>query len=242
MDDDVPIAPDVRSYTLEQFCERAGQLYDDNDFQAFVQFVLCGIDDDHQASIDVVPNRLLDRDLPSVLVDRDYDSVLGIDQQIRVHNQPLVIHPVAKFDDTLKSNVHLTYSFTNDTGSYNAPLHQIPNLGLGKWKLHNLVRVMFPELHGPDRKSHHLSKKEQVDFCEKGLLPTLQELLENRGGNLPPDYEAEMFRARKDNGQLAFGSRILPSWRVPEFGDCLRRHLSVNGVAWARNLVFVHQG
>ena len=114
MEDDLP---DVRSYSVEQFCERAGEYHNSDDLQAFVQFVLCGIDDGHQASIDVVCNRLRDRDLPSVLIDRDYDSVLGVDEHIRVRDQPLVIHPVAKFDDTLKTNVHLKYSFTNSTVS-----------------------------------------------------------------------------------------------------------------------------
>lgn len=73
------------------------------------------------------------------------------------------------------------------------------------------------------------------------MLPALQELLDHRGGNLPPDHEAEMFRARKDNGQLVLGSRLLPSWRIAEFGDCLRRHLSEREVEWASNLVFLHQ-
>jgi hypothetical protein len=114
----------VQSYTLEEFCDRASELYGANQLEEFVEFALCGIDDDHQASIDVVRNRVLEADLPTLRVDRDYDSVLGIDRHIRVRGQPLVVNPVARFDDTLKTNVHLRYSFTNATVSL-LPLHRM---------------------------------------------------------------------------------------------------------------------
>lgn len=107
----------VRSYTLGEFCDRAGELYDANQLEEFVEFALCGIDNDHQASVDVIRNRVLEADIPTLRIDRDYDSVLGIDRHIRVRDQPLVLNPIARFDDTLKANVHLRYSFTNATVS-----------------------------------------------------------------------------------------------------------------------------
>lgn len=69
---------DVIPYSLEQFCEHAGALYSDNDLQGFVQFVLCGIDDGGQVYTDVVRNRLWERDIPFVLINRDYDPVIGV--------------------------------------------------------------------------------------------------------------------------------------------------------------------
>ncbi|RXW13321.1 hypothetical protein EST38_g12530 [Candolleomyces aberdarensis] len=234
-------AIDIQPYTLAQFCERAHDLYMSNNSEEFVHFVLCGVDEGRQASIDVIRNRVTSAEVPTLRISRDYDSILGIDRQIRVHARPITVTPVAKYEDTLKTNVHLKYSFTNATGDHTAPLHHIPNLGLAKWETHNLIRVLFPDLYGPDRQSFHLSKQEQVEFYEKGLLPTLQLLLEHRGGDLPPTYDAEMFRARQQSGKLSFTTRMLPDWQVEWFGDTLRRVLVTNGVTWGANLVFLHQ-
>ncbi|RXW21475.1 hypothetical protein EST38_g4370 [Candolleomyces aberdarensis] len=232
---------DIQPYTLEEFYRKAHELYLMDRNEEFVHFVLCGTHNGHQASIDVHRDRVTAAEAPTLQISRDYDSILGIDQQICVRNRPITITPVAKYEDTLKKNVHLKYSFTNATGDHTAPLHHIPNLGLSKWETHNLIRVLFPDLYGPDRQSFKLSKQEQVDFYEKGLLPTLQVLLEHRGGDLPPTYDAEMFRARLQSGKLSFTTRTLPDWQVQWFGDTLRRVLVANGVSWGANLVFLHQ-
>ncbi|RXW21035.1 hypothetical protein EST38_g4823 [Candolleomyces aberdarensis] len=231
----------VDSLTLEEFCTAAHELHDADRLEDFVHYVLTGICEGRQASIDVILNRIEDDEVQTLGITRDYDSVLGIDKHIRVIGKDITIWPVAKFEDTLKKNIHLSYSFKNARGEYVAPIHQIPNLGLGKWDIHNSLRVLFPDLYSADRKSWSLTKEEQVDFCEKGLLPTLQELLQDRGGDLPPDHRAEMFRARQQSGRLAFGSRVLPADCVTDFGDVLRRNLVAQGVEWAKNLVFLHE-
>lgn len=86
-----------------------------------------------------------------------------------------------------------------------------------------------------------MMKAEQVDFFEKGILPTMRELLGHMGNDLPPDYEAEIFRARQTTGRFSFSTRVLPRWQTEHFGDTLRRNLVANGVGWGRNLVFLHQ-
>lgn len=234
---------DIVSYSLAQYCDRAHQLHEeDQNTEQFVRFVLCGIDNDRQACIDVIRNRIEDAEIPTLSIDRDYDSVLGIDDDICVRDHPITISLLPRFDDTLKTNVHLQHTFTNIWGEFEVPLHHIPNLGLGRWgDVHNMLRILFPGLYGPERKSFYLTKEEQKDFYDKGLQPALNELLDNRGGDLPPDWEAEMFRARQQSGQLSFSTRILPSWHVKDFCNTLRRHLASNGIAWARDFVILHQ-
>ncbi|RXW12448.1 hypothetical protein EST38_g13406, partial [Candolleomyces aberdarensis] len=233
-----PRLVDVMS--LEDFCNKAHELHEE-DVDAFMHFAITGVSGDRQASIDVVRNRILDDEVPTLTISRDYDSVLGIDKHVRIRYQDITIWPIAKHEDSLKRSIHLKYAFSNTTGDHVALVHQIPNLGLGKWGIHNSIRVLFPDLYSAERKSFRLSVQEQATFYEKGLLPTLQDLLADRGGDLPPDYQAEMFRARQQTGKLVFSTRILPADRVEAFGDTLRTNLVRNGVTWGANLTFLHE-
>ncbi|KAJ2914049.1 hypothetical protein MD484_g6374, partial [Candolleomyces efflorescens] len=235
-------AADIRPYTLHQFCQRAQELYEADHIEEFIRFVLCGTHNGHQASIDVDGARVLPGEAHTLLLSRDFDSILGLDDQIRVRGKPITISMVAKYEDTLKKNVHIDHSYVDSEGvEQSYPLHRIPNLALGKWEVHNLIRVLFPDLCTPDRQSFHLSREEQAAFYEKGLLPTMQALLQHRGGDIPPTLDAEFFRARLTSGKLSFTTRVLPDWQVPLFADTLRANLAANGVEWGRNLVFLHQ-
>jgi hypothetical protein len=126
-------------------------------------------------------------------------------------------------------------------GLQEAPLHHIPNLALGKWRLHNLLRIFFLDLYSKERRSFHLTDDEQKDFYEKGLRPALQELLDARGGELPPDYEAGLFVARQKKGNLALGTQKLPEWQVPRLSELIRRHLAANNIEWGTHIAFLHQ-
>ena len=96
-------------------------------------------------------------------------------------------------------------------------------------------------MYSKDRSSLYLSKEEQADFYEKGLRLTVVELLADRAADWPATYASELFRARGHNGQFAFGSKVLPDWTNPLFGDILRATLVANGVLWGKNLVFLHE-
>ncbi|KAF9455548.1 hypothetical protein BDZ94DRAFT_1277936 [Collybia nuda] len=50
-----------------------------------------------------------------------------------------------------------------------------------------------------------------------------------------------MFRARGQNGQLSFCTKIVAQWLVPELGDAIRLSLAENGCSWGTGLVFLHQ-
>ncbi|KAF8808357.1 hypothetical protein BYT27DRAFT_7097079 [Phlegmacium glaucopus] len=226
-----------QTYTLDDFCTTAKRLHKLDDMAPFVRFVLCGIYQDdfeqHQAIIDPIQNRL-HAGYPITGL-RDFDSLLGIDKHIRVRS-PLTVFPVARMQDTLHTNVHLSYSFHHDT----VPIHKIPNLCLAKWGTHDMIRVLFPALCG-DGHSAYLTQGEQAIFYEKGLRPAVVELLGSSAADWPPDYKSEMFRARGHSGQLAFISKMLPEWHVRPLGDQIRKHLLANQVTWGAGLVFLHQ-
>lgn len=106
---------DIQPYSLGQFCDYAHELYTSERTDEFVDFVLSGIHENRQASIDVVLNRIPDEEIPQLQLQRDYDSVLGIDKHIRIQDLPITVWLVPRFEDTLKTNVHLKYHFVNDT-------------------------------------------------------------------------------------------------------------------------------
>ncbi|KAH6893875.1 hypothetical protein BKA70DRAFT_1439700 [Coprinopsis sp. MPI-PUGE-AT-0042] len=232
----------TRSYSLSEFCNAASQHYDEDDLVPFINFVLSGIAEDHQVVLDVLRDRVTEDDYDDLEVTRDYDSLLGIDSEIRIRHQALTIWPIARHSDTLKSNLHFKYAFENHEGAQDAPLHHIPNLALGKWRLHNLIRIFFLDLYSKERRSFHLSQEEQTDFYEKGLRPALKELLEARGGELPPDYEGGLFVARQQKtGQLTLRTQILPEWQVPRLSELIRSHLAANNIHWGAHIAFLHE-
>lgn len=117
--DDLP----KKSYSLAEFCETAKTLLiDDEDAASFVRFVLCGIYQDHQAVIDAIQNRLDDSHNIQGL--RDFDSLLGIHRDIVVSQTSLTLFPIAKKEDTLKTNIHLTYSFVIPNVSYRSLIQE----------------------------------------------------------------------------------------------------------------------
>jgi hypothetical protein len=112
---------------------------------------------------------------------------------------------------------------------------------IAKWGVRNSIRILFPDLYSDTRKNAFLEKEEIATFYEKGLLPTLRTLLQDRGNGLPATYQLELFRSQGIDGKLSFGTKMLAAWLVPNFGDTLRRELVANGVPWGQGLVFLHQ-
>lgn len=106
---------DKKSYSLAQFCETAKTLLESDDPASFVRFVLCGRYQNHQAVIDAIQNRLDDHHIITGL--RDFDSLLGIHRDIVVRTG-LTLYPLARKEDTLRTNIHLQYSFIIPGVSY----------------------------------------------------------------------------------------------------------------------------
>jgi hypothetical protein len=101
-----------KSYSLEEFIRTAAAIRsnedDPNRLSSFVRFVLTGRHEaeGHQVALDAIRDRI-PNDLP-VQVNRDYDSLIGLSDHIRLNGTPLFVSPVARTDQTLTSNVHLT--------------------------------------------------------------------------------------------------------------------------------------
>ena len=113
-----PIAMDdteSQSYSLTEFCTTAKILLDSGDSASFVKFVLCGRYQNRQVVVDAIQNRL-DPEYPIKGL-RDFDSLLGIHKDIPVHSS-LTLFPLARKEDTLRTNVHLSYSFNFPGVSY----------------------------------------------------------------------------------------------------------------------------
>lgn len=125
-------------------------------------------------------------------------------------------------------------------GSLYLPIHKVPNLCLGKWSIHTLVRVLLPAIH-TDRRSPELTQEEKAIFYEKGLRPAIANLTHITSSEWPATYSDEMFRARGPNGQLSFCSKVVAEWLVPELGNAIRDALTENGCTWGTGLVFLHQ-
>lgn len=112
---------------------------------------------------------------------------------------------------------------------------------LGKWGVHNTLRVFIPELHHEDR-SQFLSQQELEIFYQAGLRPAIERLEPEGANEWPATYADEMFRARGNNGQLNFQTKVLGDWLVPYLGDYIRSSLRDGGyAAWGEGLVFLHQ-
>ena len=99
-----------QEFGIKAFCHRAKILLNEKKYKEFIQFVLCGIDNHTQGQVMVNAFQNCIEDDESLEVMRDYDSVLGIDPDIKVLSD-IDIFPLARHADTLTSNVHLSYRF-----------------------------------------------------------------------------------------------------------------------------------
>ncbi|KAG2018865.1 hypothetical protein CC2G_008246 [Coprinopsis cinerea AmutBmut pab1-1] len=239
--------PEVVSYSLEEFCYAAGELLDrPGESFTFAQFALSGFDqrNGRQSSIDPYLNHLSQQEDIDLTCTRDIDSVIGLSTRIELRGADLTIFPIPRYHDTLKKNVKVTYSvLDSEGGTRTVELHKIPNVGIGKFGTHTLIRLMFPNAprDTPTSPLWALSVKCQAELYQLGIRPVLRKLMESRGANLPASREAELFRARTESGQLALGSRKIPEFVVEQFSDVLRETLEENNVEWAKDFFFMHE-
>lgn len=106
---------ELQDMSVYQFCNQANQLLQEEDFSGYVHFVLTGRHDHKQAVINSILNRIpFDEDIG---VTREYDSLLGIDKDIRL-TCALTVYPVSKKEDVLSKNIHIRYNFTNTAVSH----------------------------------------------------------------------------------------------------------------------------
>jgi hypothetical protein len=115
----------TRAFSLSEFCDHAEALHTTGDISGFVNFVLCGFVDDHQASVDINFNAVQDTDLDDLEISRDIDSMLGIDKDVRIRRRHLTIWPIPKYKETLKRNLHFKYSFENNEVRFSSTISSL---------------------------------------------------------------------------------------------------------------------
>lgn len=108
-------------YNLSEFCATAAELLADEDRpEDFVRFLLTGQYNNAQAVVAPSFNRLRRRD--ELIIERDFDSLLGISNEIEFKTS-ITVFPVARKQDTLTRSVHLTYGIrTPAVSSISLPL------------------------------------------------------------------------------------------------------------------------
>lgn len=103
-----------------------------------------------------------------------------------------------------------------------------------------MIHIFFPSLVAEDRKGSQLSKSEKTDFYELVLRPTIATLLPDDVSDWAPTYEAEIFRAKKRTGYMAYQTKVLPQWVLGSLSGKLREVLVESGVEWCENFFFSH--
>lgn len=104
----------TQEYRVVDFCTEAERLLEEAQItkinHKFINFVLTGVHDDRQAVVNPILNQIPAVDFDQLTINRDYDSLLGIDAQIHVQH-PLTLYMMGKKEDILTSNIHLTHSW-----------------------------------------------------------------------------------------------------------------------------------
>jgi hypothetical protein len=102
-----------------------------------------------------------------------------------------------------------------------------------------MLHIFFPSLSSDDRKSPLLSKEEAKALYEKGLRPSIEQLLPQSASDWPATYQTELFRASKAKGGFAYQTKMVPQWAVPRLASLIRQNLQDNGVNWAEDFFFM---
>ena len=126
-------------------------------------------------------------------------------------------------------------------GVFTEDVHKVPNICIGKWTVHTLIRAFIPGLYDQHTGSPFLSQEDQRTFYEQGFLPAVQDLCTDRSAEWPATYTDEMFRARGRNRTLRFLSKTIPAWNIRQLGSTIRSKLNNTGVPWAQGITFLHQ-
>ncbi|KAK7458684.1 hypothetical protein VKT23_009683 [Stygiomarasmius scandens] len=233
------------NYTLREFILKAKEL-DQEGGAEFFEFLLSGIaparhgQPSHQVVLDVMPNALTEDHF--INVSRDYDSFIGIHDDLLLRGQSLSIYPVPDPKKVLSHTMHI-YRYVE--GDESLPLHRIPNFELGYWGHRYMVYIFFPSLlDSPKYKSTQgcrLTHAQKAEFYELGLRPAVKEILSSDVFDWPPSYHTENdFRSKKRSGASTYQTKLFPDKELYKFTGTLQSHLQQNDVDWADGLFFVH--
>lgn len=122
------------------------------------------------------------------------------------------------------------------------PIHRIPNFQFATWANRCQIHIFFPQLAIAQEPgvSRQLTTAQKTQFYELVLRPAITQLLPEDVSDWPPNYESELFRARKRNGHMAYQTKMIPGSLVYNLAMVIRQNLAQNGVAWTDGFFFTH--
>ena len=105
----------TETFSVGRFCSTAADLLQSDDAAPFVRFVLNGQYNGYQAVLDPILDRVRPSETPTLQLRRDYDSVLGISDNICVRSNEIYVYPLPRFEESLTKDVHIKYEFDNNS-------------------------------------------------------------------------------------------------------------------------------
>ncbi|TEB20011.1 hypothetical protein FA13DRAFT_1801512 [Coprinellus micaceus] len=247
----------VRRHTIGSFLRLLAHLLADGETAKFVIALLTGQYNGEQASIEALENRIYDAEDPDDPDDItlypyktsfDVDSALGVSDDICIVGEPIGFYVVPKFSHSLRKSVGLTRRVEIGGVGTHVGLHEVPNFLFAHWGIRNEIIIFFPGRYkAGERDGYKMDIADIATFFECVTRPALQEAVPDlRASNLPPTYEAELWRLRSENGQVAGSARMLSEEVVAKLAGNLRDVLedaiaAGSPLHWARGFFFVHQ-
>ncbi|TFK59811.1 hypothetical protein BDN72DRAFT_864854 [Pluteus cervinus] len=226
--------------SIHEHCNVSQSILDDSHMSTdaiedeFIKFNLTGVLEQEQCVVDPILERPTATE--PIAYQRDYDSVIGLDEHVQISGD-LTMFPASRPVDTLSTNVHIQHTFETQDGTLTVDIHKVPNFCVAKFGTHNSLRVFVPDAYNDEHPTPHLTAQQKADLYELGILPAIEHLMGPQAAEWPATYRDELFRSRGRNGQFAMQSKMLPAHLVPQFGDSLRHFLGVNNSTLGTGLV-----
>ncbi|EMD31648.1 hypothetical protein CERSUDRAFT_100111 [Gelatoporia subvermispora B] len=217
--------------TLGDFCLRANTLLEEERVDDFTRFVLAGRDSSGSGNasrifIDAIQS-LSHPPLNTVHVTRDYDSVIGISRTLP-YAWPLAYLPMPSFRDTLTKSLHIKdITIQSEGEALKVPLHQIPNVAIGKVHMRHVTRIFFPRLYRPSSrgKDRVVSTKILERLYDQNVRSVLRRLAPSMISSWPSSYSSAERLSRDNFGRYHFSSYDIPPNLLSEFTSELLRQL-----------------
>ncbi|KXN82138.1 hypothetical protein AN958_03192 [Leucoagaricus sp. SymC.cos] len=242
------------SFSLREFVTYGSYLKANDLSDEFVQFALVGEGAERdppyrkfQAYVDPLRDRPVN---PPLSIQRDYDSLIGIADNIYIERQ-LNVYTVPHPTFALSSSIHLHHAILHEGRYKQVPYHHIPNFEFASWDDRHHINIGFPGLWTPDhakfKKPHQLTEKQRAFWYENGFRPAIAALLgEQTASEWPATYKAEKERARNHGGGYSWSKKIIPSVYVEDLMEKVRESLDDFALTdpedndWARNFFVLH--
>ncbi|KAG1893339.1 uncharacterized protein F5891DRAFT_985998 [Suillus fuscotomentosus] len=151
-------------------------------------------------------------------ITRDIDFVIGLSRSLP-YTTALSVWPVPPFKETLIKDNHLkSRAYDPEGDEIQVPMHEIPNVPLGKVEQRHVVRIFSPRLYtaaSEDPSRVGLSQEDLALIYDRCLRHTMIQYLPETRYRWPTSYNIALTHARTSTGSLAFDTVDI-AWRVLE--------------------------